>query len=65
MSDNRKRVNPSEAREIDDEALESVAGGCEWGCSNLNSCTDFMTKDGCQQFLTNLTNPEPFTVLTY
>lgn len=33
-----KRVQPGIEAELSDESLESVAGGCQQGCSNLNSC---------------------------
>ncbi|MBA3890605.1 MAG: hypothetical protein H0X64_08740 [Gemmatimonadaceae bacterium] len=39
-----KRVNPSDDREIDDAALESVAGGCQSGCSNANTCREMLSK---------------------
>ncbi|HXT17139.1 MAG TPA: hypothetical protein VN706_15970 [Gemmatimonadaceae bacterium] len=38
----RKRVAPSDPSEVTDEALESVAGGCEIGCS-ANSCADMVS----------------------
>jgi hypothetical protein len=41
----RKRVNPAEQPQVDDESLESVAGGCQVGCSNQNTCMDFMSGD--------------------
>jgi hypothetical protein len=56
MSDKKKRVNPSEAQEIDDEALESVAGGCQMGCSNQISCMDFISMATCPDF-TTITSP--------
>ena len=44
MSDKKptdsKRVQPSQSEELSEEALESVAGGCQVGCSNMNSCLD-------------------------
>ena len=42
------RVQPGQGEELSEEALESVAGGCQVGCSNMNSCLDpfSATKDG-------------------
>jgi hypothetical protein len=33
MSEPQKHAVRSEEPELNDEALEQVAGGCQWGCS--------------------------------
>jgi hypothetical protein len=38
-----KRVQPGNDDELSDESLESVAGGCQWGCSNMDSCMSPLT----------------------
>ena len=43
---NSQRVQPGKEAELSDESLESVAGGCQWGCSNLNSCLSPLTAEG-------------------
>lgn len=40
-----KRVQPGNEDELSDESLESVAGGCQWGCSNQESCLNMLTGD--------------------
>jgi len=41
----KKRVSPSEDQPLSDTALESVAGGCQIGCSNEKTCIDIMSGD--------------------
>ncbi|HET7584247.1 MAG TPA: hypothetical protein VFK13_05030 [Gemmatimonadaceae bacterium] len=43
--DDETRVDPSESEELNDEALESVAGGCEVGCSNQDSCMTYISRE--------------------
>jgi hypothetical protein len=41
MSDSQnegRRIDPSESQELSEEALETVAGGCQQGCSNESTC---------------------------
>ena len=40
-----KRVQPGKETELSDESLESVAGGCQWGCSYMDSCLSPLTGD--------------------
>lgn len=39
------RVQPGTDEELSDDALESVAGGCQVGCSNMKSCLDPISMD--------------------
>jgi hypothetical protein len=48
MSENKgkgTRVQPGEEAELSDDALESVAGGCQQGCSNEKTCEDYISRD--------------------
>jgi hypothetical protein len=49
------RVQPGTDEELTDEALESVAGGCQVGCSNMKSCLDpiSMGRETPPIFITN------------
>lgn len=40
-----KRVNPADDQELSDEVLESVAGGCQQGCSDATTCFQAMSLD--------------------